>query len=127
MTDRSKTIRNRYGDTLSAEHQQLRRRADHHLKIVTNASRQLNRLGDLVKVDIPREADGNVVNLYLHSDVASGSRKEAQERIEKVLDCTFNAEGVAEVQFSRITATVSLRVERRPRKVRRRQRRRRAA
>ncbi len=132
-TKTSKTIRNRYGATLNAEHQQLRQRADRFLTITTNASRLLNRLGDLVTVDVPREADGNVINLYYHGSVSHchGEREAARRRIEKTLDCTFNTKGVAEVQFSRITATVTLRVQR-PRKkglnlLKRRSRRRRAA
>jgi len=107
------TIRDKYGNSLATRHQELRKRSDQFLKIVTNAGKLLNRLGNLVEVDVPRESDGNRINLYLYGDAANGSRDVATARIEKVLGCKFDEHGVAEgVKLSRITATVTLRVKR---------------
>lgn len=107
------TIRNKYGKSLAAEHQELRSRSDQFLKISTNAGRLLNRLGGLVEVDVPRESNGNRINLYLYGDAANGDRAAATARIEKTLGCTFDSKGVAEdVKLSRIKATVTLRVKR---------------
>jgi hypothetical protein len=107
------TIRDKYGKSLAARHQELRSQSDQFLKISTNAGKLLNRLGGLVEVDVPRQSDGNRINLYLYGDAANGDRATATARIEKVLGCTFDSKGVAEnVKLSRIRATVTLRVKR---------------
>lgn len=113
------TIRNKYGKSLAAQKQELRNLSRRMDRIVDNASRLLNLLSSLVEVDV-REGEGNRINLYLYGDAANGDRKAATARIEKTLKCTFD-KGIAEVKFSRITATVKLGVkrerrERKPRK-----------
>ena len=110
------TIRNRYGKSLAAQKQEIRNRSRRMDRIVDNVSRLLNLLSSLVEVDV-REGEGNRINLYLYGDAANSERAAATARIEKTLKCKFD-KGVAEVKFSRITATVKLGVKRK-RKVRR--------